>query len=376
MPPRPSSDVRIIVAGRELSNWQSYEIESDMMQSADAFSFTVPNHSGKLSGTVKRFDDAQVYVDGALQMTGYVDDVCNTTDADGGAAMEIVGRDVFGQLVDCSAEPATHHNVDLKTLAEKLSARWGIEWIVENETNRQTLLAAKRRVAQAKRKAGNDKAVAKAQRHLAAIKAQIFLRVKVEPGETPMEVIQRQAKKSQLMVWASADGKGIIASPRYDQPALYSLYQYPRTSPRRHLNNILNTRVMRSGRDRFSSYRVVGSFTDDGEKSHRLESEATDSEVTIERPLIITGSAKKLKEAQTEAQNEMQRRKFEGLVIELIVKRHTNNGQLWETDTLADLDDEVNGLSGPFYVTRRRFVAGEKGQRTELTLHEPGVLLP
>lgn len=424
MPSNPINDVRIVVAGRELSNWQSYTIESALFTDADAFTFTVANPNGELSKVFSKFDSVQVLVDGTVQMTGFIDDINLRTDPDSGSTLELIGRDKFGQLIDVSADAQTFTKLDLGQIAIKLSQPFVEEWIFDNELNRAKLQRAKRKTAQfapptaqdkadarrkrimevllpkgataAQRKAALEKlhasnraaaaadaskvvSLKKAKATLAKIRAEIFPRVKVEPGDSPLELIKRHADRADLMVWMAADGKGVIARPNYDQAPSYSLYHYPLTNPDRILNNVLSANIAISGREQFATYTIAGhsantSVTFGPGSTHELSS--TDSAIPLQRTKIINGRGQNKQQTKKELLRDIQQRQFEALQLSYTVPGHSQNEILWQADTIVDVDDQVNGQQGNFYLVTRRFVGDEEGQRTELELRPKGVFLP
>lgn len=424
MAQNPPHDARIVVDGRELDNWVEYSIESDLLTPADAFNFKIANPQGEFSSVVNRFDEVVVMIDGTVQMTGFVDDINKATDADSGTTLEVVGRDRFGQLADVSADPKTLTGLDLGQIAVKLGQPFVERWIFHNEDNRRRLLVARKRVAavapsSAQKKkddrrarialqllpagatpaaraaalerlnASNraavtaeqarSKALTKAKANLAKVKREVFPRIKVEPGDSPLEIITKAAERAELMVWMTADGQGVIARPTYDQAAVFTLWHYPLASADRQFNNVRSISWQLSGAEQFSNYRISGHSANNRNTSgtgSRQESSLTDSATTLARKKIIRGSGKSRRQAKIQLEREIQRRNFKSLVCTVEVPGHGQDDLLWQIDTLCAITDEVNGHSGQFYLTKRRFVGDEQGQRTELTFHQPRILLP
>ena len=423
----PAHDVRIVVGSSkyELTNWVAYDIESSLLTPADAFSFTISNPQGRHSADVSKFDPVQVLVDGTVQMDGYVDGIRLQSSPDSGSTMEIVGRDRFGQLVDVSADPQTIRNLDLGQIAAKLGAPFVTQWEYDNESNRQRLLVARARAGRyqplnAKQKkdrlinalvkillppdqrtaaniarapakeaavrralikadASRAKSLAAAKANLAKIRAEVFPTIKVEPGDSPMSVIVKAAQRSELLVWLAADGRGIIARPNYDQPALFSLWHYPLTSTDRRFNNVRDIAWALDGSKQFAEYRIAGhgqntAVTFGTGSFHEVSLQ--DSGVPLSRKKIVRGTAKNRKRAKIQLERKIQRVNFNALTGVIDVRGHGQNGLLWQVDTLCAITDAVNGQQGDFYVSKRRFVGDESGQRTELEVHPPRVLLP
>jgi prophage tail gpP-like protein len=424
VPQPPDSDVRIRIDGYDFEEWENYQIESNIFQPSDAFSFTAPNEGGALNDKVHKFDAVDVIVEGTPQMTGWVDAVNKNGDANSGATLEIVGRDKFGQLLDVDAEPQTITGLDIGQIATKLSAAFVQFWRFENEVNRQKLLLARRNLARANQEdlaaekvlrekliplskanfadaplqvrldvsqkvASNYRAnlkdpattnaIKKAQANLAAIKRVIYPRVKVEPGQKIHEVIQALAEKQGFALWMAADGTGVIAKPNYQQRPLYSVFLYPLDSPDRGKNNVLSWSIKDDGTEQYASYRLVGSGANTI-KSFGVDSQydekAVDAEVPIDRKLIVSGRGQNKTEAKLELSRDRDWRNFNALQLNYTFQGHRQNGKLWQIDTIAQVVDKVNGYSGQFYVTRRRFTTDiNGGQITEVTMHPKGLWL-
>lgn len=347
----PDTEVKVIVGedGEELSVWQRYDIESSMLTPANAFSFTAANNDGELTGVVGKGDEVKVLVDGDLQMIGRVDDVEYSSD-DQGSRVEITGRDLFGYLADCSAALQQYHQKSLEELAEMLTADWVETW-------------------------GGDAPTTK------------IPKVKVEPGETVLEVLQRESKKDNVIVWLTADGEGQIGHPSYSGAPAYNLYHYKRSSALRIHNNVISASVRESQRDQFSSitvYGTTGNTKANYGTSSRARGIAVDTDI-VDRPLIISdGNVRTLKQAQNRADLEVARRKFDALVLQYTVKGHYGERpdgrggverSLWEIDTLVDVVDELSGHEGEFYIVRRRFRGDDAGRFTDLELRQKEVWL-
>lgn len=338
------TDVRLIVGGIELYKWQSFAIESDILTPADAFNFRAPNRNGELAGIINPGDRVEVSVDSEVQMVGYVDEVGYDCDANE-SAVDITGRDLFQFLVDCSAPAISLHSLTLQTLAEKLTSEWIDEWQVTSNVA------------------------------LPSIK-----KMKIEPGDNPLEVIQRFAQQAQMTVWLSADGKGIIGKPNYTQAPSYYLYRYPGSNDNRKMNNIIRGRVTNTWKDQFSTVTVGGSVANSdkvfGSGSSKFKARAIDSTIKINKPKnISSGNVANTKQAKILADEEVQKGRFESQILEYTVKGFYNNNALWQIDKACAIEDTVAGVSGVYYVTRRRFYNDGEGDFTDVSLRKSGVWL-
>ena len=424
--------VSLLVNGQEFTRWQSYEIESDLLQESDAFSFTADNSNGKFAThPIGPGDEFKLFLDDQLQMTGNIDDVAYQCSADG-ASVTISGRDKFAFLIDCSADLEHYRNPDLKILAEKVSSKWISTWEIQNDSNRNALIRkATAKAKQARRqyekefdsqivaspryevlKQKHDNKTASAaqeaefaeinasvdeyenkantaKKNAAKLKNKLYPSVKVEPGESPMAIISREAKKGQFLTWMSHDGKGIISRPEYCTKPVYKICMYPRTDIRYKQNNAISMSVNDSWRDRFSKVTVYGSKGNTKARYGRGASyagSAIDEDLIIKKlykPLIITdGDVDDIDEARKRANEEIERRVFESLVLNFTVRDHFGESAdgggapiPWQIDTLCNVEDLISGFSGTYYITKRRFKGDESGRFTELEMHQVGIWL-
>lgn len=339
------SGVILRVGSTELSKWQSFAIESDILTPADAFNFRATNKGGEFAGLINPGDRVEVTVDGSKQMVGYVDDVICDCD-EGGAFLDITGRDLFLFLVDCSAPAISLHNLTLKQLAERLTASWIDSWEVDSTI---TLPRVKK--------------------------------MKIEPGDSPLEVLQRFCEQAKVTMWLSPDGAGIIGKPNYNQPISNYLYRCVGASPYGNLNNIIRGPVTRTWREQFSTVTVGGSTANTknifGSGSSKFKAQALDGTVPIARPKnISSGNVANTKQAKILADETVQKGQFESLKLEYTVAGFYNNNLLWAPDTLCAVKDEIAGIDDIYYLTRRRFYNDGQGNFTDIELHKKGVWLP
>ena len=338
-------DVRLVVGNvlaDEFKGWESFEVESDLLQPADAFSFVAQNIGGKMAGKISFHDTVQVVVDDAVVMQGFVDDV---TYKDG--RINIVGRDDFGHLVDCSADPKTYRNMNLKTLAGTLASNyidtWKIDPLITLPTHR---------------------------------------RLKVEPGETIADVLIRVAKKDRVLIWLDETGVAHIGRPNYDQAPAHVIRHYV-SGGMAALNNVKSAEVRESGRGRYSRITVLGASGNSSSswgKTALQKQTDTDAEVTTTRNLILTdGDVGNISQAKNKAIDEVDRRAFEGTVLNYTAFGFYGEPAGGEAKSLFAIDqrvavtDEEAGIDGVYYLSRRRLRLDiGTGHTTELELHPGG----
>jgi prophage tail gpP-like protein len=348
------SEVKLTVSGEEFSIWQDYSIDSSLLNVPSAFSLRAPNNNGEMAGKVAPGMQVQLIVDGEQQLKGYIDEVRYDCDPDSGASVEISGRDVGLFLQDCCPLPQVIRNKTLLQIAEQLSETWITSW-----TCSETLEKIKY--------------------------------LKIEPGQTIIDILLEQARKNNLLIWIEPDGTGVIGKPDYEQEQIYELHRHPRTSEYRVLNNIISGSVSSNWTDRYTYVTVYGSqggTQANYAKSVRSKATAIDDSDTwsiLDRQLIVNDSnVKNLKQATALAELEVARRKFDGQILEYTLKDHygywadadgTKHESLFAINKRASVFDEISDIKGIYYVVRRTFRCDDNGKFTDIELRPDSVWL-
>jgi len=349
--------VSITVGNLELSNWLSYEIDGNILVAADAFSMTVGSPTPEHFDTILEGDRCQIFVDGRSQMRGVIDDVglrYNKTES----AMTLRGRSLAAYLVDCSAPTTGYDKISLLDLAKNVCSPWNIP-VRAHPDARQAIEAAE------------------------AEEFGTLPRTQPEPGETCWDFLNRYAKNQGLMMWMSRDGVLVISKPNYAQSPTFSLHHHL-TAPRNSGNNILSGDVVRGMADRYSHITVKAQRQAEdefsGEEAAGIEYTATDAELLdrgIWRPLILTDyEISDLAQAKRRAEHEVALRRTRGTKIRYTVPWHGDDQAIYGYDMTINLDDELAGLNGTFYILGRKFMRSKiEGTRTGLTLCQRGALV-
>jgi len=346
--PRWVKDIRLVVAGAELTGWDAWDVDSDMLTPANAWRLGAPNPGGLQAWAVDPGDRVRLVLDGHLEMVGRVDDVVTRT-GPRGSRIEVTGRDEMCHLVDTSATPGTLTQMTLATMAQRLGAAWSMQWQVEH-----------------------------------GLTLKCHKRVKVEPGETPMEVLQRLARKEHLLIWAMADGVGYIGRPDYKQAPTHRIRLHL-PGGRARTNNVTASTVTRTWRQRYKTITVAGTSASDatawGRTTHR-RAVVTDSGVTVARPIIITaGDVRSVSQAAARATLALQSQVMDATTAEYTVPGHYGTPYaphgtpaIWEPGQLVDVVDEPAALAQVMILTHRRLSLSAQGPSTTLTLHPMGWL--
>ena len=105
-----------MIGGYDLSGWDEATIDNSIDTPADSFSVTLFNPAyDQLPTNVAAGQKAQLYYDNQLVLTGIVDRLSEAV-ARHGRGLQISGRDMVGQLIDCSVPVFNGRQINLEEL--------------------------------------------------------------------------------------------------------------------------------------------------------------------------------------------------------------------------------------------------------------------
>lgn len=358
-----------------------------------------------------------------LQMSGVIDTQDISASIDSGSEFEIEGRDGAGVLVDSSTpigvvdftemktrrsrlfaydvsvtgpyelavvpgpvlEPASHYTanaeITLAELATSVCSLWGIQVTADSSASRDILTGRPRgtraTVDSRRSRKGDSYASDQSPDDVKSIKV---AEARPQPGETAWQYLDRHAKRLGVMMWFSPSGRLILGSPQYTQESRGRIVRRFR-SDSRDPNNASGS-VKRSIGDRYSQVTVLGRGSRKSGGS-KITATALDPDWTagFSKPLIMQDqSIKTIEEAQRRAERELSRHKASALTLSYTLEGHGiwigDQRYLYATDTMVDVLDEVAGIEGRYYVTKRTFVCDRQGATsTQLQLVPPGSIV-
>ena len=340
MPTRADKQaVSLVVGGKVHSNWSRYDIDSDLMKAADGWSFELFTGGDALPDLVREGAAMEVRVGQELVMVGYIDDIVET-DSRENFAVSLTGRDLAGQLLDCSAPIFAANQVTLENIIKQAALPLGI----------------KRYRIEAERLQRHD-------------------RVAIDPGVSAWDAIREAAEAAGLWPWLEPDGTLVVGGPDYSKPPVATLI-LSRSQPEK--NNVVSISRTRSMADRASEITVLaqGHGTGQAEGQHAIKAKVRDRGVSLYRPRIVTcADADDAAMATSYAKKLQADSRLNGLTLQLEVLGHrTESGQLWKPGQRVMLWWEAKGVHSVFFVTQRKLQGGRsQPARTMLTLKEDGV---
>lgn len=346
---RPEEIVEVRVNGSKFTGWTDVTVKRSLEKNASSFSLSIvekpPSGAGVLSWPIKAGDAVDVMIGGVRAIRGYVDSrqgAWSFTDH----TLQIDGRSKTGDMIDCSAdEPkGEFKGVTLDALARRLLKPFGLQVTVKGDMGAP------------------------------------FPVVRLQPGETPFEVIERLARNRGLYVTDDEEGNLVLA----DGEALGEAAPVELAEGK----NVLAASESAQTDKKHSKVKVKGQrprVTDEDEAADEdesnglddVEDEAEDDTVGRHRPLILPADEPGDKAAMKDrAEREVAKRKAEGVEYSVTVQGFfARPGRLWTPG------DRVRFASPMLQVDRELAIKevefkqsfGE-GSITQLSLCQPSAL--
>jgi len=339
--PMPSDTVQIYVGGKVHDDWESYEVDSDLLIPADAWRVTLSLPEGELPDAVTEGVAVEVRVGGELVMVGRIDDIGDEI-SKGGLHFDISGRDGAAVLIECSSPIFVAQMVSLADVVAKVVKPLGVKQIrIDSST---TALREK---------------------------------INVEPGETAWDTLAHAAEANGLWPWFDPDGTLVIGGPDYDQAPVATLAMRRNGQD----NNVLRIRRHRSVSGRYSEITVLGQRRGTGleEGKHALKATIRDIGITWYKPrTIVDYEADSEAVCRTRARKLLADSRLKGFTLMAEVVGHrivapgqASDGLLWKPGQRVHVVSEPHRIDAVFFLMARKFTGGRhQGPRTILTLKE------
>ncbi|WP_131669841.1 phage baseplate assembly protein [Psychrobacter pygoscelis] len=301
-----NSNIALHIDGVECDTWDDITIDSDIGIPADAFSFSwFGAEHDALPSNISAGHICRVTCDGETVLTGILDRISQRMGRNG-LITNLSGRDLAGQLLDCSAPIDAATNLSLSELIKR--------YVTGGD------------LASLPIKIGNV--------------AQDWLKGKtgVDIGESIWDVLSAAAQASGQYVWMSAAGELMIGNP-FDvlQPKVKPKF-YLYSDERREQNNVLAADYQNDVSNAFSSIEIIGQ----NNKGKNFKAEVTDSRIAVKRHNIISDSRSDTQaEAERFAKKAMADAWLNATDLTLSVSGWMYKGQPWQTGWAVSFDSDV-----------------------------------
>jgi len=205
--------------------------------------------------------------------------------------------------------------------------------------------------------------------------------IQIEPGEKPADKITEYARRINLLVNVSPDGKLCLFRPNDTQKPLYSLRNRIGDTG----NNMLSSEVVENAATRWTEVVVVGEqFPGSEGPNDSNNPNATKKRGVVQHPGNLPFTHRKTQAdgelfannlAQKQAEWVYKRGLFDSWYMQVKVSEHHMGGAWWESDTVAHVVDDDCGVEGNLYVQRVQCSGSvTSADETTVLLRRPGLL--
>lgn len=371
----PQHNISVIVDGVQIRDWETYQIMTDMLTPADRFALRMP-FKVEVWNLCRGDRPIKVLIDDVEVMNGFIDERLVPEDDE---AVEIIGRDRVGRLVDESAPSINYSGLTMFSLIEKLAKPFFPKVSFSNARNRLVVRGRGR-----KAKAGSEPLKLFAQKKIGT---------RIEPGQTRWQVIETLCSQAGVLAWSSGDGTElIIGAPNYNQEPQFRFFMPQAGSKRIDQSTVLGMGVRERTADSYSRVIVVGSGTGTnanygasvtsryGEAKDANTPEGDGDRFSEPKRLVAMRSVHSVAEANELAKREMARRNAHanGITVRCAAHGQVVAGAfttIFAPDTIASVEDERTGTKGTYLITSCTYRSGRRGEETTMELVPTGTLL-
>jgi len=341
----PRETVSLAIGGQAHSDWESYDIDSDLMTPADAWNVTLGESTQRLPAEVAPGARTTIRVGDDVVMEGRIDEITHRVDRRN-HTLTLSGRDGAAVLLDCSAPILTVRRVDLAEIVAKIVRPLGVTRI-----------------------------------RIDADSTAIREKITVEPGDTAWQVLANACEANGLWPWFAPDGTLIVGGPDTSGAFPVATLVMNRDGPR---NNLLELSERRSMHRRYSTVTVLGQAhgTETEAAQAALSGSAADTGVSYPRPRIaIDHDADNAALCSARARKLIADARLQSYDLTARVRGHrihapgtAADGALWTPGQRVHVSSGPHGVDGLFLLMRRRFTGGrDQGAVTTLELKEDGL---
>lgn len=328
-------EIALHIDGVVCSTWDDLSLDSDIGVPADAFSFSwFDAEHDVLPDYVKGGSSCYVTCNGETVLTGILDRIGQRVGRTG-LNTNLSGRDLAGQLLDCSAPIDAAVNLSLSELIKR--------YVTGGDLASLPITIGKVQSDWLKGKTG------------------------VDVGESVWDVLTAAAQASGQYIWLSAEGALMIGNP-FDvpQPSVKPKF-YLYSDERCEQNNVLDADYVYDISNGFSSIEIVGQ----NDKGANFKAKVTDNRSPLKRHRIISDSRSDSQaEAEKFAEKAMADAWLDASDLTLPVSGWTHDGQPWRTGWTVSFDSDVLPRAAGDWVIYGRTLQLSRGnaKTTELRL--------
>lgn len=332
------NEIILQIGGYVINGWDSASIDSQIDTPAENWSFKLFQVDGEpLPKDIAGASDIKIFYNKELILTSIADKVAEAVSRDG-YGLEISGRDLAGQLIDCSVPIFTGRQVTLEELLSRfvLSGDLGAKFRDVRIQNNSWL----------KNKAS------------------------VEPGESLWDAIAKAAAVTGQHVWLEPDGTLAIGDP-FASP--YRVQMPLRLmKPLDNNNNVLDLSYENDVSSVFAEIKILGQ---DSKGSHVLSSASANTQYTFNRLKIISMGDVETKAEADAALNKIKKdNDLQAHALDATVSGWTIDGKVWTPGWHLNLETNalVNATAKWAVYGRTLLLSRAEGKTAKLRMKRQG----
>ncbi|MFV5413847.1 phage baseplate assembly protein [Acinetobacter baumannii] len=332
------NEIRLVIAGLEATGWDQVEIDSQIDTPAENWSFTLFETGGQaLNADIKGSAKVQAYHANQLILTSVADKISEAASRDG-YGLQISGRDLAGQLIDCSVPIFNGRQITLEELVGR--------YIIGGDLG--SLF------------------------HDVRIQNNAWLKnkVSVEPGESLWDALTKAAQITGQHVWLDPDGTLQIGDPFANPYHVQTPLRLMR--PLNNSNNVLSLQYENDVSRVFSDIKVL---SQDSNATSILSETTAQTQYDYKRLKIVTlGDVETEAEANAALEKIKKDNDLEAHTLTATVSGWMIDGKLWSTGWYINLETNVlSRATAKWAVYGRTFQLDRKnGKTTKLLLKRQG----
>lgn len=332
-----NKSIRLMIGGYELSGWDEATVDNAIDIPADSFSVTLFNPVyDQLPNSISAGQQAQLYYDNQLIMTGIVDRLSEAITRHG-RGLQISGRDLVGQLINCSVPIFNGRQISLEELINQYIKKGNLSQLFP-----QIII--------------HDDSALKS-------------KISVEPSESLWDALTKAASATGQTIWLDADGTLQIGNPferpYYVQTSLQLMFDGNQ-------NNVLDAQYDEDVSDVFSQIKIL---SQDSNANHILAETLTKTPYPFNRLKIVSlGDVDTKAEADVALKKIIGDNNLEAYNLKVTVAGWTVDEKVWSAGWYLNLRSDVLSRATAKWAVMGRtlHLSRSNGQTTELKLKRQG----
>ena len=301
------NEITLKIGGYLIQGWDSISIDSQIDTPAENWSFKLFQTNGQaLPEDIAGAKDIQVFYNKELILTSIADKVAEAVSRDG-YGLEISGRDLAGQLIDCSVPIFSGRQLTLEALLNQFVMNGELKGLFKGFSVKDN--------------------------------AWLKNKVSVEPGEAPWDAIAKAAAVTGQHAWLEPNGTLVVGDP-FAQPYMVQT-SLRLIKPLNNNNNVLNLSYVNDVSSVFSEIKILGQ---DAKGSHVLSTLNSDTQYAFKRLKIVSmGDVETQAEADAALKKIKKDNDLQAYSLDATVSGWTVDGKVWTPGWYLNL--ETNALS-------------------------------